>query len=401
MKAKYLLPALIVVGLGGLGYYHFFLNGMQEAEKSYAEVIQLKGKVQTVNAADQYISDVAMGQTLKPGTIVKTGDNSSVTLEFIDTSKLLVASNSRIKFQSLLYSAASKTAETIIYLNAGSAESRVAKQNGFGAKYEVRTPAMQLAVRGTAFYTRYDETTGLANVSVIEGSVEASQQEQSQMLPAGVGLSAMRGKPQEQAKELLQGPEIQPVDSVVVNCAPLDIAWSELQGASEYRVQLLSGENRDAIYYDQLSPENTISIAYLPDDDYLLRIRGLDQKGIEGYDSEQLFTMDARPASPVAESPIAGESIDTRKIKFRWTGSFDATHYHIQISDVSDFSRVITQVEQLPNNMVGFSVPLPPGNYHWRIASINEHQCKGAFSTTQAFTVVQPIASAGSEAERL
>ncbi len=389
-KLKVLLPVIIVIAVGVVGYQQFFGSSMPDAQPSFAEVIHSRGKVQQVTASDDYVADLAAGDIVKPGSIVKTGDKSSVTLEFIDSSKLLVASNSRVRFDTMLYSDMANSSETVVYLNSGSAESRVAKQNGFGARYEVRTPAMQLAVRGTVFHTKYNESTGKANVSVLEGSVAASNQGTEQLIAAGSGLSAIPNAPISTVSELLPSPEINGVDPVINNCAPLNVGWNALEGANEYRVQLLGGDASDAIVYDQLLSSNEVAFTGLPDNRYEMRVRGLDKEGIEGHDAELSFILDARPPSPVADSPKGGETISSAKVAFRWTGSLDATDYNFQISDVKDFSRIVTQIQSLPSNMVGFSVPLPTGRYYWRIASINEHKCQGGFSQPEDFTVAAP-----------
>ncbi len=388
-KLKVLLPILVVIAVGVIGYTQFFGSSMPDAQPSFAEVIHSRGKVQQVTASDDFMADIATGDIVKPGSIVKTGDESSVTLEFVDSSKLLVASNSRVRFDTMLYSDMANSSETVVYLNSGSAESRVAKQNGFGARYEVRTPAMQLAVRGTVFHTSYDQAQGKAKVSVIEGAVQAVNQDDEQLLTAGVGMAASSsGK--SSVQKLLPSPALNGVDPVVNDCSPLNVAWSALQGASEYRVQLLGGDANDAIVYDQVLSSNEVAFTGLPDNHYEMRVRGLDNQGIEGHDAELSFILDARPPSPVADEPKAGATISSAKVQFRWTGSLDAKEYNFQISDVEDFSRIVTQIQRLPNNMVGFSVPLPPGGYYWRIASINEHNCQGGFSKPEGFVVASP-----------
>lgn len=398
---KKILPifAVFILVLGAGAFYFLGVGEKVVDNTAYAEVVHVRGNAQKYAETGDLLSHLAKGDRLSGGDIVRTGNDSSISILFADGSQLLLAENSRIVLQQMLYSESEQVAETVIQVNAGNAENRVAKQNGFGARYEVRTPAMQLAVRGTAFLVGYDEDLGKSRLSVLEGSVAANKDAptpevagQSELsgetiISAGQGLVTELEQEIGIAQALLAGPGLLEPPTKINNCVPFSLNWESLEGAAAYKLQLLSMQHQEELLYEKLLSENSISFASLADNDYLLRLRGIDGKGLEGNNTEHRFLLDARPSPPDVKEPLEAQSINSMKVKFRWAGTGGASQFQFQVSDKEDFSNIISQVPDLPSEMFGISLPLAPGEYFWRVASINEFGCKGAYSQAQRFTV--------------
>lgn len=386
---KRLIPVLVLAAavIAVAGYFWALPQGIPNPQTAYAEVVHMRGQVQKYSSAGELLSHVGMGDLLATGDVIKTGADSSVTILFADTSKLLVADNSSIVLQHMLYSKDNNSAETVIHMNTGSAESRVAKQNGFGARYEVRTPAMQLAVRGTVFITNYDKDSGKASVSVLEGSVAATGKTKEILVFAGKGAVVKNDQELDKALDMLAAPALVNAPAMITNCGPLPFEWKPISGAEAYRLQLVMANAPDAVVYDQALKVANTSLKNLPDADYIMRVRGVDGQGLQGNNAEHLFTLNARPEAPQVEEPLSTQTVVEPKVKFRWTGSFEAKSYQFQVSDQKDFSNLITQVPNLPAEMFGISLPMEPGTYYWRVASVNEFGCQGDFSEAQEFTV--------------
>ncbi|MFL0809642.1 MAG: FecR domain-containing protein [Agarilytica sp.] len=405
-KNKHIMPILAVfIFLVGAGVFYIFGSGKTvEDYSAYAEVMHVRGGAQKYASTGDLLSHLSIGDRLAAGDIVRTGNESSISILFADGSKLLLAENSRIVLQQMLYSEKENSAETVIQVNAGNAENRVAKQNGFGARYEVRTPAMQLAVRGTAFLVGYDEDGGKSRLSVLEGSVAANKKipEVSAdagsestglsgeiIVNAGEGIVTAMDSELGSARNLLAGPALVDPPVKINNCVPFSLAWEEVEGAQAYKLQLLSRHNSEALLFEKLIEENQIAFESLADHDYLIRLRGVDEKGLEGNNTEHRFLLDARPSPPEVKEPLNAQSIESMKVKFRWSGINGASKFQFQVSDKEDFSNIISQVPDLPREMFGISLPLAPGEYYWRVASINEFGCQGSYSQVQRFRVAE------------
>ena len=357
---------------------------MKKVEPVSAEIIQLQGTVQRLIATGSTAA-LNIGDTVEVGTRIETGATSSLTLQFADQSKMLVAENSSIKMEGLLRSKVTGEVETVIRMDAGSAESRVTKQSGgFRPRYRVVTPAMQLAVRGTVFVVKVDKDSGRSSSMVTQGTVVASAAGEEVELTAGYGTVATVGQPPHPPSALLPSPKFvvpqitQTVQSV----------WSPVDNATTYRVQVLSGSANDSIVYDRLLSVNEVSLVDLPNAIYLLKVFAIDGEGLEGKAAEQTLVIDVHPLPPLPKSPLDNTVVSRKKIRFAWEHSSEASGYLLQVADDINFSNIVSQVENLPVAIGRISIKFPPGKYYWRIAAINSEKDQGPYAPTQGFVVV-------------
>ena len=81
----------------------------------------------------------------------------------------------------------------------------------------------------------------------------------------------------------------------------------------------------------------------------------------------------ATPEKPILTLPADGSTIETNIPVLTWQTVENATHYHVQISDASDFSNIIE--EELVNVGVNYSVITELDintTYYWRVRAIND-----------------------------
>lgn len=389
-KTHITILMLAVMGLAALllSVNYFGSDTMKNAEPAHAEVIKTKGEVRKISPKGGRTAELVPGNALFKSDSVQTGADSAVTILFADQSKILVSENSRVSMVEMLQSQETGEVVTLIDVTAGSVESRVTTKKGFGAKYEVRTPSMQMAVRGTVFHVKVDEVTGKTSGSVLKGKVVATGSGKTVDLPAGYGTVAEVGKPVEEASLLLEGPALHDLPAVNQR-VPLHLSWQTLPGAAGYRVQILAGSSGELLIHDRIYTDNSIDLADLPDAEYLVRVSGVNGAGIEGKQTSQPFSLAAHPVPPVASWPIDTESPSHEKVKFRWASSGAANSYIFQVSDTEDFATIISEVKNLPAKMKGISILLPPGKYFWRVASVAPASGPGPFSDHYAFAVVE------------
>lgn len=350
---------------------------------SFAEVVWVRGEV--FRTSKSLHIAIAQGDQLKMGDTVQTGNNSSVTLRFLDQSRLLVSADSRIKLARMIHDRKSGQSKTQVLLEAGSAESVVTPSQSVDAHYEVKTPALSLAVRGTRFRVMVDSQTGTTRGMVFVGTVVASAQNKTVKLTEGMGTVAALGAAPSAPQALLEAPELEkPVVSQAT--LPMSFSWGPLAGAQQYRVGLLDREG------NVLLEESLVATAQarwdnLANGQYQLRISGIDSSGLEGKPATHVFTLNARPEPPMLRLPVSGSIVNDEKVAFRWALSPNVQYYRFEVSDKADFSHMLSLVKQLPGNLLGVHLTLPPGRYFWRVAAATQEAGFGPYSDAQSFEI--------------
>lgn len=124
---------------------------------------------------------VVNGKIVPQGSIIKTGDESTVNLEFSSGATALVRPNSQIevtKFEQELVSGKNtfgneepSVSSTKMNLLSGEVVSNVKKLKK-GSEYIVNTPIGSAGVRGTFFSVSYNPSTKKLTVSTLTGKVE-------------------------------------------------------------------------------------------------------------------------------------------------------------------------------------------------------------------------------------
>ena len=131
----------------------------------------VKGLVD-LTATDGSLRDIKVGDSVSVGDIVRTKSRSSAEITFADSSVVRLARNSRLKVNE--YMVGKQETRGILKLFRGKAQSIVSKAAGFFGlrkknKFEMHTPTAVCGVRGTNFFTWYQE--GVSGSAVREGTV--------------------------------------------------------------------------------------------------------------------------------------------------------------------------------------------------------------------------------------
>lgn len=162
------------------------------------------------------------------------------------------------------------------------------------ARYEIWTPAATTAVRGTHFRLGMDAAAGVARVEVLSGALDFRGQRRSRAVSKGFGALAETGRPAAAAARLLAAPKLAGLPSLVER-VPVRFSFPELAGAVGYRAQIATDTRFEALLFDGVSQSPQVRGPDLPDGDYVVRVRGIDAHGLEGYDAYHPFRLRARP----------------------------------------------------------------------------------------------------------
>lgn len=359
-----------------------------------AEAVWVRGEALRLRGTQQV--PLTQGEILAMGDVVTTSAQSSVTLRFADGSRLMLGPQGRLHLTRMTKARKGERVSTGMTLETGTLESVVQKSEGVDARYEVKTPSLNLAVRGTKFRVIVDSATGMTSSTVSEGAVLASAQGQQVALAAGQGTFAAKGAGPAPARALIAPPTFAETPARA-EIQPLRFAWAALEGAQNYRIELLDASGEQT--HDQLlTTTPQARWAGLADGNYQLRARAIDAAGMEGQPAVLNFALDAQPAPPLLRFPVGDVVVEGERVAFRWTRPGGAQWVRLQVADSPDFARIVSQVRQLPGSVGGIEIALPPGRYYWRTAVATQQggwgpdSALGSFELKAGSGIAQPPA---------
>lgn len=355
-------------------------------EASVAEAVFARGQVTRLRGSAS--EAVAAGATLQSGDRIKTGAQSSASLRFADGSRLLIPPDSDVTLEQLLVLGRGAIPAVRIGVQQGGADNRVAPNAQRVPLYEVRTPHVNLGVRGTEF--RVQTAGGQSRMQVLSGAVHADGLG-ADVVRAGQGLLA--DGPWLGVTPLLPAPDLSGL-APVAERLPLHLAWvGGLPGAVTWRVQLYPRGDFDRLLLDGVVAEPAATwpeARDLADGDYTLRVRAIDTRGQEGAAADAAVRLQARPEPPFIEGPPPNAviySADSTAL-VNWTRNTAAPRARLQVAHDAAFRDVVLDTPPIDGN--GWKLGLPYGEYHWRVASVEAEGRSGPFSDPQRFFLVPP-----------
>lgn len=352
-----------------------------------AEAVFVRGDV-TLQRNSEVVAAVQTGASLRAGDVLRTAAQSSLTLRFADGSRLLVVPDSEVSIVQLL--AVGRAARPVLRmrLDRGSADAQVAPRPARDTRFEIRTPAVNLGVRGTEFRARVDPQRGTTRVEVLDGRVLAAPAEARRggglLVGAGLGVVAEAGQPLSPPLRLIGPPDLSGVAEVVERL-PLKLSWAALPGATGYRAQVLAADSSDQLLLDGVFTEPAARWSDLPDGRYRLRARALSEQALEGRDASSTFVLNARPEPPFTRAPADGATVYGATGELQWARSTVAAKYRLQVADTPGFQNLRLDIDDITSTVRPLA--LPPGTYHWRVASIAVDGDIGPFGDAQSFTL--------------
>ena len=352
-------------------------------ESTVAEAVFVRGDVQVQRGGAGAAEALAVGATLQPGDLVRTGAQSSVTVKFADSSRLLVVPDSQVRVERLMVFGTTGLTDTRLKLEKGGADSQVQPGKQVPG-YRIETPAVNLGVRGTEFRVRLTGDKS-SSFEVLQGSVGGAGTVGAEVaVGAGFGATAVAGAPMSAPQALLPAPSLASL-APKLERVPLTPAWTPLPGAVAYRAQVVAEGAPDQLLLDGSFTAPQAKWADLPDGRYQLRVRAVDAQGLEGRHADASFTLKARPEPPFSVKPAAAAKVYGTAVELGWTQSAAAARYHLQVSATPDFVQTAADVSDIKEPQA--KLDLPHGSYHWRVASVTASGDHGPWGDPQGFTL--------------
>jgi hypothetical protein len=131
-----------------------------------------------------------LGDTVnvKTGDALRTGDDSSVVLSWVDGTRMKLDPNSSMVIQKSSFNGLDRKQESLFRLDFGRVWVRVMQLLTRGSKFEIETPAATAGIRGTIFAVSA-AADGATEVSVYKGEVAVTTAHASTIVPQGQQVS--------------------------------------------------------------------------------------------------------------------------------------------------------------------------------------------------------------------
>lgn len=338
---------------------------------------------------------VQKGDAVTQGMTLQTSANGYVTVQLADGSILKIQADTQARLDSSVkYEEAGFFASTWTVLR-GRVESLVTHLTGGQPRYQIKTPQAVLGVRGTEFRVATDDrqTWGetLSGTVAVSGAVNraASGAGRTALVAAGQGTVA-------DAQARIAAPQPLPAAPVLSGLPALferpllRLDLPDVPGASSYRIQIADDADFRRVRAEVTSPQPHFRVGELPDGHYHLRARVANAQGLEGLDGTWPLQLKARPEPPIPTAPANRAKLRAREAQLNWTAHPQAQSYRLQVARDAGFTQLVVDQPALPGPQA--TVPLPTGDYHWRIATTAAGPDKGPWGDAQLLLMRDPPA---------
>lgn len=246
------------------------------------------------------------GATLSAGDELKTGKDGYVTIKLADGSTLALQPGSTLAVDTVKKTALTPSSDALFTLKNGRVEASVQKRSASGSRFEVRTPIAVAAVRGTRFRVATDEEKRTSTSEVIEGNVAVNDTGNlgTVSVPEGFGTRVLEGQAPSTPRALVPAPRLWTGMRLWVR-RPVRLNFTRLPGAVSYRLLVARKPDFNDVIVETLLATNEIVLPELENGAYFLKLRGIDDLGLEGQDTIADITLSLPDPAPTAPAPAA------------------------------------------------------------------------------------------------
>jgi hypothetical protein len=332
---------------------------------------------------------VVVGIELNAGDEIGTGLDGNVTLEFGDGSELVLRAGGRMVFDTLSIYGGGAFIDSRLRLYQGRSEVRARSAEPGQSRYEIWTPAAISAVRGTDFRIGLLDGQATMRTEVLRGRVDITAKARTIAVQDGFGTIVDKGAAPRPPRALLPPPSLVGLPDVFER-VPIRFRIADLPGAAAYRLEIARDASFESLVFDQVTASTTMGGIDLPDGEYHLRVRGVDDLGIEGFNAGRRVAVNARPEPPLLIEPDKDAVVPDGNPVFRWTRPDEAAAFRFQLAREGAFDRPLFEEAETGRSSVSLAAPLAPGLYGWRVATIARGGDAGPFSDIQGLRVPEP-----------
>jgi hypothetical protein len=182
--------ALALFAIGG----SFLLSWSGVSVAQMATLDQVSGKVEFLPTGSDTWRPVSASEQLKAGSQVRTGPRSAARLRFFDGSTTDLGAEAGLAVVQMNVQRDGGKAVILLRQTSGQTYSHVQRLPDQVSRFEIRTPAAVVTVRGTEFTTTVG-IDGTTSVAVAAGLVEVTARGTTVLVPAGWQTTVQSGRP--------------------------------------------------------------------------------------------------------------------------------------------------------------------------------------------------------------
>ena len=362
-----------------------------------ADVIHVQGNVLGVmgGAPSAVGEQLSVGMKIKAGDSFDTGPAGALTLRMPDGALVVFPSKTQATLGLSREVTGTAVRMTQINLTSGSADSTVPPLKDPASRFEIRTPRVITAVRGTRFRVTADGDVSrhevVSGVVAVDGSAGHASLNQSQGLRADGGRLGT-------VVPLLPAANVSGLPDRIERTAQ-SLSVPALVGAQGWRWQVASDAAFTRLLQDEQTAAPTWLLTDLADGDYHLRVRAADAQNLEGQEAHLAFALRARPEPPLMISPAANDSVSGAS-ELVWAEGVNAPAYQVQVARDARFTDRVLDLPKVTGNRVPMDAAWAPGTYFWRVATLRvpgqsapfAEGPRGPFGDSASFTLLPPSA---------
>jgi hypothetical protein len=339
------------------------------------------------------------GTTLASGDELRAGKDGHVRLKLSDDSTISFWGPGSLVPDRIRAQPSSKAVDTSLRLENGRLEAVIRAHRPGIARFEVRTPVAVATTQGALFRVAASQSRSMT-CEVAEGSVQVSDSanQASVAVTGGRGTRVVAGRPPMQPVALLQEPRLW-TGIQLVEQRRAEIPFTPLERAAAYRMIVSPGTDLYRHLADEVLNVARLRITGLADGDYFVRVRAIDEFGLEGAVATVRMRVHVRPDPPSLAQPQEGARLHGTSAELLWLPDPEAASYVVQLAEDGAF-------RGRPREWTGLREPkvavadLRPATYFWRAASTHRDGTQSRFSPVRSFHVEVPPAPPRRERER-
>lgn len=330
---------------------------------------------------------LAAGQTVAQGGSLRTGEGQA-TIRLVDGTVLRLRPLTAVQVEDSRRLPAVGGVLSGVRVQEGQVEVKAQKAPNAGLPgFRASTPQGLLGVRGTEFRVAVDGNAEVTRSEVLEGqvAVDGHNGKPGPQVHAGFGVVVDRTGEVRPPVRLLAAPDLSALPTVQERLL-VRMPLSAQPGAVAFLGQIAADARFEpvlqAVRTEVHAAGTALRFADLPDGRYVLRVRAEDAQGLQGLDAQHTFTLKARPEPPLPTSPAPGAILSAAPLEFAWTAVQEAGSYRLQLARAEDFREPLHDRRGLVPTSLQIA-DLPPGVYHWRLASERRASDQGPFGAAQ------------------
>lgn len=330
------------------------------------------------------------GMRLGAGDSFDTGAQGAVTLRFSDGGLAVFAPLTRAGLGVSREAVSVGIRATTIDLQRGSVETTATPLKEPASRFDIRTPRVVTAVRGTRFRVALEDE--VSRHEVLEGQVALTGAAPGTVaVSRGEGVRAEAGR-LGQVVRLLGAPDVTGLPRRIERTAqPLQVP--ALAGAAGWHWQVAADSGFTQLLQDVVTGTPTWILTALADGNYHLRVRAADAQALEGQEAAMAFVLSARPEPPLRIAPAGGARV-VAGVELVWAAQADAPGYALQVARDAAFAVLLLDRAEVAGTRFALDPSLPPGTYHWRLATLRPDRTRGPLGDPGSFTILEPTALA-------